>query len=344
MPTVGRAVEPMADAITLDPLGKLRAVRRSAVSRDWDEIKQWSDSVYMPYLVRPTDRALMPAASMYSAKIADITLTRFAYGVPVAIGEFAPESGNVLVLTTIRGATRHSVAHGRSADVTSGGTFVVDCSRVDYRFEADPEHLQLNLTIPHQLLADLALRWWGSVPDDRLWRHKCVIGGPGTTWLALMEYVVRTLAEAPDRVADGRVGINLQEMIAAQLLTDWTTRAGTELGPPTALHAPGYVRRAVRYIDENARDLPTASEIALAAGVSVRALSGAFRRYLDTTPRDYLREQRLQGVRRELLAGRSSTVAEAAGAWGYVNLGMFAAAYRRRFGENPAQTVRGAQL
>lgn len=336
-------MEPIADAINLDPLWRAEGVRRSALSQDWDAIKVWSDSVYMPYVVRPIGRGLTPAASMYSAKIADITLTRFGYGVPVTIDEFAPEAGNILVLTTIRGLTRHSVAPGTSAEVTSGGTFVADCSRVDYQLEADPDHLQLNLTIPHQLLADLALRWWGRIPDDQLWQHKCVIGGPGSTWLALMEYVVRTLAQAPDRAAGGRIAVNLQELIGSQLLTDWAARAGTDLGPSTELDAPGYVRHAVRYIDENARELPTASEIALAAGVGVRALSGAFRRYLDTTPRDYLREQRLQGVRRELLT-RPATVTEAAGAWGYVNMGIFAAAYRRRFGENPAETVRRARL
>jgi len=52
-----------------------------------------------------------------------------------------------------------------------------------------------------------------------------------------------------------------------------------------------------------------------------------------------VREQRLQGIREELLtASPGATVASIAGAWGYVNLGLFAAAYRRRFGENPSQT------
>ncbi|MFD5330126.1 helix-turn-helix transcriptional regulator, partial [Streptomyces sp. NPDC127092] len=103
--------------------------------------------------------------------------------------------------------------------------------------------------------------------------------------------------------------------------------------------APGYVRHAVHYIREYARELPTSSDIADAVGVSVRTLSGSFRKYLYTTPAEYVREQRLQGIREELLtASPGATVASIAGAWGYVNLGLFAAAYRRRFGENPSQT------
>ncbi|NKS70865.1 AraC family transcriptional regulator, partial [Rhodococcus hoagii] len=155
---------------------------------DWDEIKQWSDAVYMPYSVRPVGRGLVPASDMFSVKIAEMTLTRFSYGIPVALSEFEPEAGNVLVLTTLNGRTRHEVTTKSSVDLRSGQTFVVDCSRVDYGFAADADHLQLNLTIPHRLLADFALRWWGRAPDDRLWRHKCVVGGPGSPWLALLDY------------------------------------------------------------------------------------------------------------------------------------------------------------
>ncbi len=98
---------------------------------DWDEIKQWSDAVYMPYSVRPVGRGLVPASDMFSVKIAEMTLTRFSYGIPVALSEFEPEAGNVLVLTTLNGRTRHEVTTKSSVDLRSGQTFVVDCSRVD---------------------------------------------------------------------------------------------------------------------------------------------------------------------------------------------------------------------
>ncbi|QBJ95441.1 AraC family transcriptional regulator [Rhodococcus sp. ABRD24] len=326
---------------TFDP--RTCGERAAGLVTDWDEIKQWSDTVYMPYEVRPVGRSLAPASSMFSAKIGEMTLTRFCYGVPVTIGEFAPEAGNILVLTTLAGWTRHAVTAKSSVDLTIGETFVADCSRVDYRLDADAAHLQLNLTVPHRMLADLALSWWGWVPDDRLWRHKCVIGGPGSPWLALMEYVTRTLSGSRDLVDHERVGVNLQELIAAQLLADWAAGAGIEPTSTSGVRAPGYVRRAVRYIEDNAQDLPTVSEVAGSVGVSVRALSGAFREYLGITPRDCLREQRLQGVRRELSASTTTTVAAAAGAWGYVNMGVFAAAYRRRFGENPSDTLSRAR-
>lgn len=94
------------------------------------------------------------------------------------------------------------------------------------------------------------------------------------------------------------------------------------------------MRTAVHYIEAHARDLPTVTDIAAAAGTSVRSLSGGFSRYLGTSVRSYLVEQRLQGVYRELRSGGTTVTASAHG-WGYVNLGVFAAAYRRRFGRSP---------
>ncbi|WAM17308.1 AraC family transcriptional regulator [Rhodococcus sp. JS3073] len=326
--------------VALDPfaVGRPPAAERRT-SEDWSEIQLWSDRMYMPYVVRPLGVGLSPRSSMYSTKIGDITVTRFSYGIPVSVGDFSSDAGNALVLTTIRGNARHHLDHDATANTPSGDTFVADCSRVDYLVEFSPDHVQLNLTVPHTLLADTAVRWWGFDPGDVLWQRKCVIGGGGSGWQALLGYAMRTTGELPGHATEGRIGLNLQELLVGHLLTEWAARAGVDPDRSTGPAAPGYVRHAVQYIREYARELPTSSDIADAVGVSVRTLSGSFRKYLDTTPAEYVREQRLQGIREELLtASPGATVASIAGAWGYVNLGLFAAAYRRRFGENPSQT------
>ncbi|WP_423131025.1 AraC family transcriptional regulator [Gordonia malaquae] len=292
----------------------------------------------MSFRVRPVGRAVTPKSTMFSVPIGEMTLTRFSYGIEVDLDSFDADAGKVLVLTTLRGATRHVTANAAEQEVTARQTYVTDCSRADYRLIADPDHLQLNLTIPHGLLADLALRWWGHVPDDRLWRHGCVVGGEGSPWLALLAYASRTAAAAPDAVSSGRIGEHLEEMIGAQLLEDWARRAQLDLESRPAVTAPRYVRLAAQYAHEHARELPTVLDLAQIAGVSARALSGAFGKYLNMTPRSYLIEQRLQGVYRDLSSGHT-TVSATARNWGYVNLGVFASSYRRRFGELPSETL-----
>ncbi|MEH3117690.1 MAG: helix-turn-helix domain-containing protein [Methylorubrum populi] len=83
------------------------------------------------------------------------------------------------------------------------------------------------------------------------------------------------------------------------------------------------------------------TDVARATGISLRTLTEAFRRFRGYTPSAYLRDQRLQGVRRDLIAaGQGQTVASIANIWGFINLGDFESVYRRRFGEIPSETKR----
>ncbi|WP_264933621.1 helix-turn-helix domain-containing protein [Streptomyces sp. A012304] len=52
----------------------------------------------------------------------------------------------------------------------------------------------------------------------------------------------------------------------------------------------------------------------------------------------YLRNVRLGRVHAELLTGATG-VTEVAGRWGFTHLSRFSAAYRRRFGAAPSETL-----
>ena len=98
---------------------------------------------------------------------------------------------------------------------------------------------------------------------------------------------------------------------------------------------------AEQHIRDRAREAPTLSALASHAGVSVRTLNAAFREYRQCTPMQALRDARLAGVRADLLAARpGARVRDVAEAWGYAQLGIFAANYRRRFGESPSETLK----
>jgi len=294
----------------------------------------------MPFRVIPLVRHSRPDAVMHSAEVGRLTVTRFSYGVPVRLDRFDADAGKVLVLTTISGRLRHATGGGEDAVTGPGESFVVDCSRIDHRLEADGDHLQLNLTIPHALLEETARRWFGFVPDDRLWCHRLKFGGEGSAWAALQQYLVTSIAEAPERIRVDRIGAHLEEMVCCELLRAWATGAGIRLDGSGTGVAPRYVRAAEAYMRAHAVEAPSIVEVAEAVGVSVRTLSGGFRRFRHMTPRDFLREQRLLGVRDALVrAGPCETVAAVASRWGYVNFGILAEAYRRRFGERPSDTL-----
>lgn len=109
-----------------------------------------------------------------------------------------------------------------------------------------------------------------------------------------------------------------------------------------ARHIPrGPVREAVELLEERPHEAWTTTTLAAAVAVSARALQAGFRLHTGVSPTTYLRDVRLGRVHRDLTAAAPGlTVTDAAASWGFVHLGRFAGAYRRRFGETPSETLR----
>lgn len=319
-------------ALLSDGAGRLIAQDGRTASRDWDEVQDFCRRVYMPYRVRPTGRGLKPDATMRSADIGRITLTRFSYGVPIHLDRFDPAAGNILVLNTLHGSLRHP----GDAVTRAGESFVVDCSRTDYWLDGDGDHMQLNLTIPHEVMAETARRWFGAAPEA-LWTRQLAFGG--ARWQALLSYVAQTVG-ADGRVVGGApMGVHLEELLCVELLRLWAAGAGVSLSEPRTA-APHYVREAEEIMASEARLAPQISDVARRVGVSARTLSEGFQRFRGKAPRDFLRERRLDGVRAALLAAAPGlTVTMVALDWGFANFGALAQAYAARFGEKPSQTL-----
>jgi len=108
--------------------------------------------------------------------------------------------------------------------------------------------------------------------------------------------------------------------------------------------APRHVTRVEAYIREHAREPLSVEDLVAVSGVSLRSLYDGFKRFRGTSPMRYLRDFRLDNVRRELeRAGSEASVTQVALGWGFLQLGRFAAHYRERFGETPSETLKAAR-
>jgi transcriptional regulator GlxA family with amidase domain len=162
-------------------------------------------------------------------------------------------------------------------------------------------------------------------------------------WAGTAKFVCAELASS------GRTGISplmaheLTRMAAAAMLETFPNNAMTTqyvAGPGWV--PPLVVRRAAAFIEAHADQPVTLADIAVAAGVTGRALQDAFRRYYDATPVGYLRTVRLERAYTELRnadAAIGVTVATVARRWGWTSLSQFEVAYQRRFGEPPSRTL-----
>ena len=328
----------LEEALVLDARGNPIRRDRPIHSDDWDEVQEFCRKVYMPYRVRPLERHSKPDSTMISAQAGQVTMTRFSYGTGIYLDQFDPDAGKILVLNTLRGALNHQCDQG-PAMTEAGESFVVDCSRTDYWLEGDPDHMQLNLTIPHDVVAATAKKWFGFVPDDTLWTRRAKFGGPGSRWLSLLDYASRTVSADIPLSAEGPLGRHLEEMLCLELLMNWAKCAGIPLRDGARSAAPRYVRQAEEILSAEAREAPLIGDVAVRVGVSARTLSEGFRRFRGLSPRDFLAARRLEGLRADLRAAPPDrTVTEIANDWGYVNLGALAGVYRNRFGELPSHT------
>ncbi|SFJ97224.1 AraC family transcriptional regulator [Celeribacter neptunius] len=314
-------------------------------TREWSVVNAFCHRAYMPLSTRPLTRGMDPNATIRMLNIGRITFSRFCFGTPTRADDFDPDSGNIIVVNTLRGSVRHPLGGNDAIDSRPGDSYVVDCSRTDYWNLADGHDLQLNLTIPHKLMEETAARWYGFVPEDDLWRQRLVFGSGQSAWLSLLDYATRSLDARNDRIGDPLTEKRIEEMICLDLLRNWAGSAGLNLDTGARAAAPHYVREAERLMRMTAQDAPTVAEIAGQLGITGRSLSEGFRRFRGITPHDFLSAQRLDGLRRALQQARpGETVSAIARARGYVNLGAMTARYRQRFGETPAQTLRSGRL
>lgn len=181
--------------------------------------------------------------------------------------------------------------------------------------------------------------------DLRFTSMRPVSAAMSRLWRKTMDFTASQLAGPHPAAASPLVEQAIAAMaVAAALAVFPNTTQSTGYLPGPGWAGPAALRRAVAFIDGHAHEPVSLTQLAEASGASGRALRHAFTRQYSVTPSGYLRRVRLERAHEELVAadpGHGATVAAIARTWGWASPSQFAAAYRRRFGVPPSQTLRG---
>lgn len=245
-----------------------------------------------------------------------------------------PYSGSLIAEIN---TTQLSISPGKSCTLNPTDsvklTWKGDCSAIVVRIDKKSLEQKLRLLIDIPIRQNLQFIHFNDTTTrySNWWRH------------------VYTLLEELEATADAaRPSFTLNEMesllLTALLESLPHTYSDAIREYKAGFIAPGHVRRVERYIEENADQDLSITDLVQVSGVSARALFENFRRFRSTSPMAQLRLVRLRRVHQALItASPHESVSEIAVRWGFHELGRFAMQYRNVFGESPSITLRNSR-
>jgi AraC-like DNA-binding protein len=204
------------------------------------------------------------------------------------------------------------------------------------RFDADFEQKGVRLDVDR--LETLCARWIGRPLDEPLrFALQPFSRDLERVWQRTFHYLWSK--EEGGLPLTGAARRAFDEFLLTLLLQYHPHNYSEDIAAEVPTLVPGLVRRAERYMADNAKAPITVSDVAAHLGVSIRSLQAGFRQWRGTQPHLVLRDIRLRCAREDLRLGEAS-VTEVAMRYGFANLGRFSGYYRSAFGEHPSTTRR----
>ena len=158
--------------------------------------------------------------------------------------------------------------------------------------------------------------------------------------LAASTLLWTSLANEPEHIASAKFAELMFQSLAVLLLESVPHSYSAALTRPVAPAIPRHVKRAIDFMIANVSMPITIADVARESGSSLRSLHLGFQQYKGTSPLHYLRQIRLECVRRALIGDiDQSAISEIAQEWGFTHMGRFATLYKQAFGQTPSETV-----
>ena len=165
--------------------------------------------------------------------------------------------------------------------------------------------------------------------------------GPGAMLNRMMNYLVYELEHNDQVRKNPGLSKSYDHMLLTALLSLPHNKRENLYEDRRYQVAPGLVRRAEEYMRAHLEDAISIVDLLRICGCSRSVLFSAFSNLRGYTPMEFLTEQRLQSAREKLLKTRKeASVASIAINCGFKHLGRFSQVYKKRFGENPSETLK----
>jgi AraC-like DNA-binding protein len=311
-------------------------------STDVEEFTARLNGVYYPADVVPSAGRRFPGVSLlHAVRGDDYTLGYIRPGGAVAVTpvqEHTTYHVNLLLSGSVVAVS------GTDEVALTPGWAAVHSARQPHVLRAMPGSQLIGLKLGRELVeGELSAMLGRPVHEPvRLSAPFDLRSAAGRSWLSLAQLILAELGR-PGLLDTAQVRHQYVRALVAGLLGAQPHNYSAALRTGGAPPRPRTLRRAQEYVHAHFAAPVTVTDLAVAAGSSVRRLQEAFAEHLELAPMTYLRNVRLDHCRRLLAEGRGS-VTDVAQECGFTHLGRFSAAYRERFGELPSQTRAGLDV
>jgi AraC-like DNA-binding protein len=310
-------------------------------SHDLEIVREYLSGVLAPHRLTYERRERRLEFRHRVARLGAVELNSIRFGGEIMVN--APHFPDYYLLQFMLAGSCRVTQEGCSYDMPAGSVAVINpCQPFTKRWTVTGR--QILVRIERNLLEREFRTWTGRNPAGRIkFDQSRVVGMEASRGLThvvgMLCEVLREGASSFDHpLVRNRIAAALTSALLAELPHN---HSGIFVARESPI-APASVRRAERFMDENAAKTIGLSDLARAAGASPRALQMAFRRFRATTPMGHLRTLRLELARGELarMGATGGSVTSIANTYGFGSLSRFAADYKARFGESPSETLR----
>ncbi|MCF4992603.1 helix-turn-helix domain-containing protein, partial [Pseudomonas gessardii] len=258
-----------------------------------------------------------------------LDLCRISYGAPVRVTSVALES--IYHLQILLTGHCRSDSRGEEQVFGPGEILLINPDDpVDLTYSADCEKFIIKLPVRLLENACLAQHWTLPQPGIRFAAARHALSELGG-FLPLLGLICHEAENA----AEPHVQDLYERIVANKLLALLASNVLRVV--PQAAQGGGF--EAVReFIEGHLGEDISIEQLMAVAKVSERSLYSLFERQVGLSPRDYVRRRKLEQVHARLQLSTARSVTEVALDYGFMHLGRFSEAYRKRFGELPSQT------
>ncbi|AMB85862.1 AraC family transcriptional regulator [Pseudomonas agarici] len=272
-----------------------------------------------------------PRASISHRTFSSMDLCRISYGAPVQVTSTALETIYHLQIL-LRGHCR-SDSRGQEQILRAGEVLLINPDDpVDLTYSADCEKFIVKL--PVRLLENTCLEQHWTLPQQGI---RFVAERHELNALSGFLQLLGLICHEAENSADPQVEALYERILAKKLLA---LLASNVLRVIPKQEESGGFEPIRQFIEEHLTEDISLEQLMAISWVSERSLYLLFERHVGLSPRDYMRQRKLESVHAQLQAATARSVTEVALDHGFVHLGRFSEAYRKRFGELPSQTRR----